>query len=132
MPGRDQPAAGAATGGSSLWTTRLDRAAPLPLGRQLAAALREAVAEGRLGSDARLPSTRTLARELGVARSTVVAVFEQLAAEGYIASRPGSGYFIPAPLHQRQPVGVPAAPPAPRPLSRRAEGLRSYAPHWPG
>jgi DNA-binding transcriptional MocR family regulator len=42
----------------------------------------------------RLPSTRTA--ELGSARSSVVTVFEQLAAEGYIAARPGFGYFAPA------------------------------------
>ncbi|MBV9017394.1 MAG: PLP-dependent aminotransferase family protein [Alphaproteobacteria bacterium] len=82
--------------GAALWAPALDRNAPLPLSRQLAAALRAAIAEGQLGAGARLPSTRVLAAELGLARSTVVAVFEQLAAEGYIAAQPGSGYFVPA------------------------------------
>ncbi|MBV9584246.1 MAG: PLP-dependent aminotransferase family protein [Alphaproteobacteria bacterium] len=82
--------------GAALWAPALDRNAPLPLSRQLAAALRAAIAEGQLGAGARLPSTRVLAAELELARSTVVAVFEQLAAEGYIAAQPGSGYFVPA------------------------------------
>src|SRR5207249_5638363 len=64
--------------GAALWAPALDRKSALPLSRQLAAAFRAAIAEGRLGAWARLPSTRALAAELGLARSTVVAVFEQL------------------------------------------------------
>jgi GntR family transcriptional regulator/MocR family aminotransferase len=115
--------------GAVLWTMRLDRAAAMPLTRQLAGALRLAVAERRIAPGARLPSTRALARELGLARSTVVAVFEQLAAEGYIMARPGSGYFVPAAPGEPQTAGPPAAP---RPLSRRAERLRAYMPQGRG
>lgn len=110
---------------ATLWTTRLDRALPTPLSRQLAAALREALSEGRIEVGARLPSTRALARELGLARSTVVGVFEQLTAEGYIAGRPGSGYFAAASLAAAAPTPQ-AAPAAPRPLSRHGERLRGY------
>src|SRR6202023_691257 len=84
--------------GAALWALLLDRGAAMPLSRQLAAALRTAIAEGRLGAGARLPSTRALAAELGLARSTVVGVFEQLVAEGYIVGKPGSGYCVAAPL----------------------------------
>jgi GntR family transcriptional regulator / MocR family aminotransferase len=84
--------------GAALWAPLLDRASTMPLSRQLEAALRQAVASGSFGAGARLPSTRSLATELGIARSTVVAVFEQLAAEGYIEPREGSGYFVAAPL----------------------------------
>src|ERR1700731_3308193 len=80
--------------GAAPWAPRLERGAAAPLSRQLAVALRTAIAEGRLGAGARLPSTRVLAAELGLARSTVVGVFEQLAAEGYLSARPGSGYFV--------------------------------------
>jgi GntR family transcriptional regulator/MocR family aminotransferase len=121
-PGTKQNAAPA---GAVLWTTRLDRASKLPLSRQLAAALREALSEGRIDAGTRLPSTRALAEELGLARSTVVAVFEQLAAEGYIAGKPGSGYFAAAPLGEAQRPDR-ALPTAPRPLSRRGEHLRGY------
>ena len=115
---------------TTLWTTRLDRAAAVPLSRQLAAALREALSQGRFASGARLPSTRALAVELGLARSTVVAVFEQLAAEGYINGKAGSGYFAATSLGDGAPRPV-ARPTAPRPLSRYAERLRDHAPHWP-
>ena len=125
MPRRTASAAPA-----TLWTTRLDRALPLPLSRQLAGALREALAAGRIDAGARLPSSRALAAELGLARSTVVGVFEQLAAEGYIAGRPGSGYFAAASLAGRAPQ-MHAAPAVPRPLSRHGERLRDHAPTWP-
>src|SRR5580704_801049 len=111
---------------ATLWTTRLDRASPVALSRQLAMALRQAIGEGHIGAGARLPSTRALAGDLGLARSTVVGVFEQLAAEGYIAGRPGSGYVVAAPLTQSEssPRSELAAP---RPLSRHGENLRAYA-----
>jgi GntR family transcriptional regulator / MocR family aminotransferase len=110
---------------ATLWTTRLDRTLPAPLSRQLAAALREALSEGRIDAGARLPSTRTLAVELGLARSTVVGVFEQLAAEGYIIGKPGSGYFAAASLATAS-TRTSSEPATPRPLSRHGERLRSY------
>jgi GntR family transcriptional regulator / MocR family aminotransferase len=110
---------------ATLWTTRLDRSLPMPLSRQLAAALREALSECRIDAGARLPSTRALAAELGLARSTVVGVFEQLAAEGYILGKPGSGYFAAASLGEADP-STQAEPAAPRPLSRQGERLRAY------
>ena len=111
---------------ATLWTTRLDRGSSLPLSRQLARALRQAIGEGGIGPGARLPSTRALAADLRLARSTVVGVFEQLAAEGYIAGRPGSGYIVAAPLSDPLPRDA-AGMAAPRPLSRRGESLRGYA-----
>jgi GntR family transcriptional regulator / MocR family aminotransferase len=62
------------------------------LGRQAAVeqAVREAIVEGQLGPGTPLPSTRVLAGELGVARGTVVAAIDQLAAEGLLETRPGS------------------------------------------
>jgi GntR family transcriptional regulator/MocR family aminotransferase len=62
-----------------------------PLNRQVYAGLREAILAGRLKAGARLPSTRTLAHELGVSRNTVLLAFDQLLAEGYVESRRGSG-----------------------------------------
>ena len=114
---------------ATLWTTRLDRASAVPLSRQLAGALREALSEGRIDAGARLPSTRELARDLGLARSTVVVVFEQLAAEGYIAGRPGSGYFAAASLAVAPSPArahTAAARPQSRRLSRHGEQLRAY------
>ncbi len=52
-------------------------------------AVRTAIGDGRLQADDPLPSTRSLAADLGVSRATVVAAYEQLAAEGYIVTRQG-------------------------------------------
>ena len=65
-----------------------------PLSRRLYAALREAILAGRLAPGARLPSTRGLASEQGLSRTTVQTAFEQLTAEGYLEARRGAGTFV--------------------------------------
>jgi GntR family transcriptional regulator / MocR family aminotransferase len=69
---------------------RLDRAAGQPLRAQLEAGLREAIRGGRLRAGERLPSSRELARTLGVSRGMVQDCYGQLLAEGYLTSRTGS------------------------------------------
>jgi GntR family transcriptional regulator/MocR family aminotransferase len=61
-----------------------------PLRGQLEDQLRDAVRAGRLGPGAALPSSRALARELGVSRGVVVEAYAQLAAEGYLVARQGA------------------------------------------
>ena len=68
----------------------LDRTG-IPLALQIQEQLRVAIREGRLLAGERLPSTRRLADHLGVSRGTVVEVYEQLVAEGYVDSAVGSG-----------------------------------------
>ncbi|HEX3863018.1 MAG TPA: PLP-dependent aminotransferase family protein [Stellaceae bacterium] len=115
--------------GAALWTTRLDRTSTLPLSRQLATALRQAISDGSLGVGARLPSSRALAGELGLARSTVVGVFEQLTAEGYIAAKAGSSHYIPARADAgAAPANDKERPTTPRLLSRQAKLLSRLAP----
>lgn len=63
---------------------------------QLLRALRSAIADGGLACGARLPPTREFAAELGVSRNTVLAVYEQLRTEGFIAARAGAGSFVAA------------------------------------
>jgi GntR family transcriptional regulator / MocR family aminotransferase len=85
---------GAGTAGPELLVElRRDGARP-PLRTQLEDGLRAAVREGRLAAGARLPSTRTLARDLGVSRRLVVEAYAQLCAEGYLRSRRGSGTTV--------------------------------------
>jgi len=79
-----------------LGTVSLDRDSALPLHRQLFDALRQAILAGRLRPGTRLPSTRVMASDLGVARNTVMAAFEQLVAEGYLQARVGSGTTVTA------------------------------------
>jgi GntR family transcriptional regulator / MocR family aminotransferase len=88
----------------------LDRAKGLRDG--IEHALREAMRDGRLVTGAVLPSSRTLASDLGVARGTVSAAYTQLAAEGYLDIRQGAPARVswlpqrrpPPPSPQRQPV----------------------------
>src|SRR5438093_1050546 len=57
-------------------------------------ALRGAIRSGRLPRGTQLPPTRTLARDLGVSRGTVLQAYAQLAAEGWIAGRRGSSTVV--------------------------------------
>src|ERR1700722_1429840 len=68
----------------------VDRASGRPLRAQLEAGRRDAIRSGRLRGGERLPSSRELARELGVSRGIVQECFGQLLAEGYLTSRSGS------------------------------------------
>ncbi|KAB1074362.1 MocR-like pyridoxine biosynthesis transcription factor PdxR [Methylobacterium planeticum] len=107
----------------------LDPAAPQPLHAQLREALRGAILAGRLAPGARLPASRVLAADLGCARGTVLLALEQLAAEGYLAARPGSGTRVAASLPDDLTAGPPAPDPARTPadaapvLSRRGARL---------
>jgi GntR family transcriptional regulator / MocR family aminotransferase len=87
---------------------RLDRAAPEPLRAQLEDQLREAVRAGRLAPGTALPSTRALARELGVSRGVVVDAFAQLAAEGWLSARQGAPTRVAA---AARPPSAEAGPP---------------------
>ena len=77
---------------------------------RLEAALRDAIRSGRLAEGARLPSSRTLASDLGIARNTVAEVYTQLTAEGWLTARGGSGTTV-APL--RGPAPDPDGPLSP-------------------
>ncbi|WP_188303681.1 GntR family transcriptional regulator, partial [Streptomyces sp. CBMA123] len=70
------------------------RAAGAGLRAALEDALREAVQDGRLAPGTRLPSSRALGEDLGIARNTVVEAYGQLAAEGWLSSRQGSGTTV--------------------------------------
>ena len=73
----------------------LDEDGPLYL--QLARALKQAMATGRLGNGTRLPSSREMAYDLNLSRTTVVAAYEHLRAEGFITGRVGSGSYVTSP-----------------------------------
>jgi GntR family transcriptional regulator / MocR family aminotransferase len=80
--------------GAILTGIGLARDGPMPLHRQLYEGLREAILTRRLAPGMRLPSTRTLARELGLSRYTVVDAFRQLSAEGYLEGKVGAGTCV--------------------------------------
>jgi GntR family transcriptional regulator/MocR family aminotransferase len=89
---------------------RLDRDAPEPLRVQLEKELREAIRSRRLAAGERLPSSRELAKELGVSRGLVLECYSQLRAEGYLTSQAGSATRV-ADTAQEPPA--PAEPPPP-------------------
>src|SRR3954453_16354304 len=72
----------------------IDRASGVPVLRQVYLAIRQAVLSGALPPGARLPPSRALAAQLGLARNTVVAAYDQLLAEGIIEGRVGAGSFV--------------------------------------
>ena len=65
-----------------------------PRYQQISARLRAQIGDGTLMAGERLPASRALAQDLGVARTTVVAAYDQLTAEGYLEARRGAGVFV--------------------------------------
>lgn len=65
-----------------------------PLVGRIAAALRAAILSGALTAGTRLPPTRLLSGQLGVARGSVVAAYEELISEGYCRARVGAGTYV--------------------------------------
>ena len=85
-----------------------------PLYYQIYACLAEQIASGQLTAGQRLPARRSAAANLGVSRNTVETAYAMLEEEGYIETKPRSGYFVAdiAPLFPFQPQGSTAALPA--------------------
>jgi GntR family transcriptional regulator/MocR family aminotransferase len=87
-----------------------------PLYRRVYLALKAKIRAGGLGPASRVPSTRALARDLGVSRNTVLLAYEQLAAEGYLVSRHRGATSVAA-VAPARPVAAPMRPAAARPAS---------------
>lgn len=73
---------------------RIERGGAQPVYRQLHRLLQQAILSRELPAGARVPSSRLLAAELGIARNTVTQVYEQLVLEGYVTSATGRGTFV--------------------------------------
>ena len=104
---------------------RLDPRAREPLQAQLCASLRRAIRDGVLRPGTRLPSSRSLAEDLRISRTTAVLAYDQLAAEGVIRTRAGAGTFVadPLPADARAPRGRGGA-------TCRIRRCRAAAPRW--
>jgi 2-aminoadipate transaminase len=72
----------------------LDRESRIPLYLQIVTQVRRMIDRGAIKAGDRLPANRELAKTLGVNRSTVTTAYDELAAEGLITSRVGSGTFV--------------------------------------
>ncbi|NEC64144.1 winged helix-turn-helix domain-containing protein, partial [Streptomyces sp. SID9727] len=82
----------------------IDPTGPAGLRAGLMDALREAVRTGRLTPGTRLPSSRTLAADLGIARNTVADAYAELVAEGWLTARQGSGTRVARRADPRPPA----------------------------
>jgi len=111
---------------------RLDRDSDQPLRAQLEAGLRDAIRDGRLHAGERLPSSRELARELGVSRGLVQECYGQLLSEGYLDSRVGSATRVALRAYPARPARAAAASVArtqgPAPPPRLIADFRSGVP----
>lgn len=93
----------------------LDAQQAMPIPTQLTAQIRQLIAEQVLSPGDHIPSTRALAKQLGVSRGSVVTAYDQLAAEGYIVTAHGSGTTINPGLHLLKPKELESPKPsAPR------------------
>ena len=72
----------------------IDPSSRLPIYRQLADQMREAVARGNMEPDERLPSVRELSRRLVINPNTVARVYTELEREGILSTRQGLGVFV--------------------------------------
>jgi DNA-binding transcriptional regulator YhcF (GntR family) len=87
----------------------IDRAGEIPIGVQLAWALRARIGDGRLAPGQRLPGLRELAEMLGINANTARTVYQRLEQEGLIDSRQGTGTFVASVAQEPSAVGQIAA-----------------------
>lgn len=78
--------------------------ATVPLNRQIYDVMRQAILHGDWAAGVRLPSSRQLADDVGLARNTVLHAYQQLQAEGYISTRSGSGSYVSDTLPDQLPA----------------------------
>ena len=93
---------------NALFRLILDRTSPESLQAQLINALRELLIGDEKSSGTRLPSSRLLAQELSVSRTTVVGAYDQLISEGYLRTTTGGGTFAADQLPHLAPPRVTA------------------------
>ena len=93
----------------------LDPGSPTPLYEQLYRRIKEDLLAGVIAGGEKLPSKRALAENLNVSRITVESAYQQLLTEGYLQSRPRSGYYAEVLETLPQP-SAPRCPARPVPL----------------
>lgn len=127
--------------GALLSSIRLDRSLRRSVSVQLYMALRDIILSGGLRAGDRLPATRTLAREIGVSRTTAIDAIDRLVAEGMLVSRVGAGTFVSDTLEHQAPgdavaegAGAPADDPRLSEIidhAGRSYAHRTWLPHTP-
>jgi len=105
----------------------LDRRRPVPLRAQLEDQFRQAIRSGRLGAGDRVPSSRALAKALGLSRGLVQESYAQLQAEGYLVTRGGSATRVATAATRAAPALRPPAPAPARLIADFASGVPDLA-----
>jgi GntR family transcriptional regulator/MocR family aminotransferase len=118
----------------------LDAAGATPMYDQLSEWFRHAILDGRLRPGQRVPSTRSLARELRISRVPVLSAYEQLFAEGYLETFVGAGTCVARAIpgqvpkadspRERRASTQPHASAAPRKVAQRVDSLRVPPQTW--
>ncbi len=96
-----------------------------PLYRQVYLRLREAILSGSLRAGQRLPSTRSMASQMGMARNTILQAFSRLEMEGYIQAQRGSGHYVAQLVSGRGPESSAADRPAHSPRQGNPAQIRN-------
>lgn len=124
----------------ALLSLGVSRGDDTPAYQQIHEQIRRLILEQRLAGGLRLPSSRALAEQLGVSRTTATAAYDELAAEGYVQSRRGAGVYVAADLpddylairqHKAASEKVPAVSAERQPLDRSFEVGRPDAEAFP-
>ena len=102
----------------------LDATRDEPLHHQVYADIRDAILSGRIAARSQLPSTRLLASELRISRTTVSLAFDQLRAEGFLEARERGGTFVAATIPDRVLSAGPHPPSRPSAQGRVAARSR--------
>ena len=109
---------------------RVDSHAAEPLQHQIYSGVRTAILSGVLRPGMRMPSSRSLATDLRVSRTTTLLALEQLVCEGYLSARRGSGTYVAQELPDDLPRVAPSASLSGEhpPLSRRGDAMTTVPP----
>jgi GntR family transcriptional regulator/MocR family aminotransferase len=105
----------------------VDRSRPVPLRAQLEDQFRRAIRSGRLSAGDRVPSSRALAKALGLSRGLVQECYAQLLAEGYLVTRGGSATRVATAATRSAPGWCPPAPAPARMIADFASGVPDLA-----
>jgi GntR family transcriptional regulator / MocR family aminotransferase len=104
-------------------SARIERGTAEPMYRQVLRLIQQAILIGQLAPGTKLPSSRTLAEDLDIARNTVLHVYDQLTAEGYVLSTTGSGTYV---ADTRPDAAAVRAVPGERPGEPAAAAAREH------
>lgn len=113
--------------GALLSSIEIDRNANRKIGVQLYMSLRDIILSGGLSAGDRLPASRTMAKEIGVSRTTVIDAVERLVSEGILVSRVGAGTFVSDILDQQRPTPIIADAPSVRRIKPRLSHTIEHA-----